>query len=165
MPRLRFPSLALAVGLAVLLTHPLSATIPDPEDQTADQRAVLAADAQQRLAVASVDLAAIERISDPHLRVNAPNNRILTREDLIRMVASGEIRNEVFGNSRRGGHYRQRRSGNGSRSRLSRICKRAGAEYGRKTLNRRYTNIDVRSGEGWLHLARHANVVRNEPAP
>ena len=166
MPRLRFPSLALAVGLAVLLTQPLSATTPDPEDQTADQRAVLAADAQQRLAVASVDLAAIERISDPHLRVNAPNNRILTREDLIRMVASGEIRNEVFERTPEEVVI----TGNvavvmghevvfpGSASEQARM-------YGRKTLNRRYTNIYIRSGEGWLHLARHANVVRDEPAP
>ena len=79
-----------------LIAQPASASIPALADQTLDERAVLLADAQQRSAVASVDVEAIGKISDPHLRVNAPNNRILTREDLMRMVASGEIRNEVF---------------------------------------------------------------------
>lgn len=31
--------------------------------------------------------------------------------------------------------------------------------YGRQTLNRRYTNIYIRSDKGWLHLARHANII------
>src|SRR5689334_17851212 len=84
----RFPRLAWAAVLAVPLAQQSLAAIPAPTDQTADERAVLAADAQQRLAVASMDTKAIGKISDPHLRVNAPNNRILTREDLMRMVAS-----------------------------------------------------------------------------
>ena len=31
--------------------------------------------------------------------------------------------------------------------------------YGRRTLNRRYTNVSIRSGGAWRHLARHANIV------
>jgi hypothetical protein len=85
-----------AAALIALSAASSSAAIPEAAKQTADQRAVLAADAKQRLAVASVDVKAIGEISDPHLRVNAPSNRILTRDDLMRMVASGEIRNEVF---------------------------------------------------------------------
>ena len=165
MPRLRFPSLALAVGLAVLLTQQFSATIPDPEDQTADQRAVLAADAQQRLAVASVDLAAIGRNSGPSSESerSEQSNSYPRRFDPDGCVQD----NEVFErNCRRGGHYGQRSGGNGSRSRLSQgYASEQARMYGRKTLNRRYTNIYIRSGEGWLHLARHANVVRDEPAP
>ena len=87
---------SLLAGVALMLAAPSSAVTPAPAARTPDERAVLAADAQQRLAVASRDIEAIRRIADPHLRVNAPNNRILTREDLLRMVASGEIRNEVF---------------------------------------------------------------------
>src|SRR5215211_3435279 len=85
-----------AASVTVMLAQPSFAAIPAPADQTVDERAILAADAQQRLAVASMDIEEIGKISDPNLRVNAPNNRILTREDLMRMVASGEIRNEVF---------------------------------------------------------------------
>ena len=31
--------------------------------------------------------------------------------------------------------------------------------YGRKTLNRRYTNIYLREDGVWRHLGRHANVI------
>lgn len=43
-----------------------------------------------------MDLRAIATISHPNLRVNAPSNRILTRENLVRAVGSGEIRNEIL---------------------------------------------------------------------
>jgi hypothetical protein len=152
------------VCVAIVVAQPSIAAIPPLADQTADQRAVLAADAQQRLAVASVDREAIARISDRHLRVNAPNNRILTREDLMRMVASGEIRNEVFERTPEDVII----TGNvgvvmghevvfpGAASEQARM-------YGRKTLNRRYTNVYIRSGGTWLHLARHANVIMSAP--
>jgi len=128
--------------------------------RTADERAVLAADARQRDAVAKIDLKAIAAISHGNLRVNAPNNRILTRADLIRMVGSGEIRNEVFervpesvvvtGNI--GVVMRHETVFPGAASEQARM-------YGRKTLNRRYTNVFIREGQTWRHLARHANVI------
>ena len=159
--------LAYAAILTALLTGTSLAAIPAPADQTPDERAVLAADAQQRLAVASMDIAAIGKISDPHLRVNAPNNRILSRDDLMRLVASGEIRNELFERTPEDvvitgdvgvvmGHEVVFPGAGSEQARM----------YGRKTLNRRYTNIYIRTGEGWLHLARHANIIASAvPAP
>jgi hypothetical protein len=155
-----FPRLAWAAVVVVPLAQPSLAAIPAPTDQTADERAVLAADAQQRLAVASRDIVASGRISDPHLRVNAPNNRILTRDDLMRMVASGEIRNEVFERTPEDvvitgdvgvvmGHETVFPGAASEQARM----------YGRKTLNRRYTNVFIRTAEGWRHLARHANIM------
>ena len=159
------PRFAWAASLMVMLSQPLLAAIPALADQTTDERAVLAADAQQRLAVASVDVVAIGKISDPHLRVNAPNNRILTRDDLMRMVASGEIRNEVFERTPEDviitgdvgvvmGHEVVFPGAASEQARM----------YGRKTLNRRYTNVYIRTREGWLHLARHASIIANAPA-
>lgn len=144
----------------MVLAGPLAAANPPPSAQTADQRAVLAADAQQRQAVASVDVAAIGKISDPNLRVNAPNNRILTRDDLMRMVASGAIRNEVFERTPEevvitgdvGVVMGHETVFPGAASEQARM-------YGRKTLLRRYTNIYIRSAGAWRHLARHANVI------
>lgn len=160
-----FPRLAWMVSVTLLFTQPLLATIPNPADQSADERSVLAADAQQRLAVESVNIMAIGEISHPHLRVNAPNNRILTREDLMRMVASGEIRNEVFERIPEdviitgdvGVVMGREVVFPGATSEQARM-------YGRKTLNRRYTNIYIRSGEGWRHLARHANIIPDASA-
>ena len=160
------PGLAWAASLTVILAQSSLAAVAAPADQTADERAVLAADARQRLAVASMDIEAIGKISDPNLRVNAPNNRILTREDLMRMVASGEIRNEVFERTPEDvvitgdvgvvmGHEVVFPGAASEQARM----------YGRKTLNRRYTNVYIRSGEGWMHLARHANIDPVESLP
>jgi hypothetical protein len=129
--------------------------------QTADERAVLAADARQRDAVATADLEAIAAISHPNLRVNAPSNRILTRDDLVRRVGSGDILNEIFERVPETvvitgdvgvvmGHETVFPGANSEQARM----------YGRKTLNRRYTNVFVREGGRWLHLARHANIIR-----
>lgn len=157
---------SLIAAAAAMLPAPSSAAIPEPAAQTPDERAVLAADAQQRLAVASLDIEAIRKISDPHLRVNAPNNRILTREDLMRMVASGEIRNEVFERTPEDVVI----TGNigvvmGHEVVLPGITSEQARMYGLKTLNRRYTNVYIRTGGAWHHLARHANVIPATPAP
>lgn len=135
-----------ATFITLVTTQPAFAEIPAVAEQTNDERAVLAADAQQRLAVASVDIDAIGEIAHPDLRVNAPNNRILTREDLMRMVASGEIRNEVFERTPQDvvitgdvgvvmGHEVVLPAAASEQARM----------YGRQTLSRRYTNIYVRS--------------------
>jgi hypothetical protein len=164
-----FPYLAIRASFAAatitMIASPSSAAIPEASKQTADQQAVLAADAQQRLAVATVDIKAIGKISDPHLRVNAPNNRILTRDDLMRMVASGEIRNEVFERTPEDvvitgdvgvvmGHEVVFPGAASEQARM----------YGRRTLLRRYTNVYIRSHGTWRHLARHANVIPAAPS-
>ena len=154
---------ALAAAVAMSAT-PSSAAIPEAAKQTADERAVLAADAKQRLAVASVDVKTIGEISHPHLRVNAPSNRILARDDLMRMVASGEIRNEIFERTPEDvvitgdvgvvmGHEVVFPGAASEQARM----------YGRKALSRRYTNVYIRSGGTWRHLARHANVITAAP--
>ena len=149
-----------AALVLVSLAEPSVAAIPAAADQSPDERAVLEADAQQRLAVGSADVAAIGRISDPHLRVNAPSNRILTREQLMRMVGSGEIRNEVF---ERIPEDVVITGDVGVVMGREIVVPGAGSEqarmYGRRTLNRRYTNVYIRSGGVWRHLARHANII------
>ena len=142
-----------------LLASPVVAQ-PASIARTAHERAVLAAEARQRDAVASADLKAIAAISHRNLRVNAPNNRVLTRDDLIRMVGSGEIRNEVFERVPEtvvvtgdiGVVMGHETVFPGAASEQARM-------YGQRTLNRRYTNIFLRDGKSWRHLARHANVI------
>ena len=98
--------------------------------------------------------------------MNAPSNRILTREDLVRMVGSGEIRNEVFERT-----PEQVVVTGDVAVVLGREVVYPGAAseqakmYGQKTLNRRYTNVYLRTPAGWKHLARHANVIPDAPPP
>jgi hypothetical protein len=147
--------LALSLVLAAA-----TAQVPAAAPRTADETDVLAADARQRSAVANLDLEAIGKIAHPNLRVNAPNNRILSREDLVRMIGSGEIRNEVFE------RFPEQVAVTGDVGVvMGREVVYPGAAseqarmYGQRTLNRRYTNIYLRTPAGWRHLARHANVI------
>jgi hypothetical protein len=154
-----------AAVLSLLVAPPLAAQSADLQapayvPHSASEKALVAVDAEQRTAVADMDLKSIARISHPALRVNAPNNRILTRDDLIRMVGSGEIRNEVFERIPEavvitgdvGVVMGREVVYPGADSEQARM-------YGQRTLSRRYTNIYLREHGSWRHLARHANVV------
>lgn len=138
-----------------------STEAPASVARSTDEAAVLAIDARQRDAVAAADGAAINAVSHPNLRINAPDNRILTRDDLIRMVASGEIRNEVFERVAEAVVI----SGDvavvmGRETVLPGASSEQARMYGRQTLRRRYTNVYVRDGATWRHIARHANIIR-----
>ncbi len=152
--------LGLSLAIAMAATTAL-AQIPAFTARTPDERSVLDADARQRAAVGDVDLRAITAIAHPNLRVNAPNNRILTREDLIRMVGSGEIRLERFE------RVPESLVITGDVAVVMGreiVYPAAGSEqarmYGQRILNRRYTNIFLKTKDGWRHLARHANVIQ-----
>jgi len=150
----------LRLGLFLTFAAPVAAAVPAYVASSRAEMSLLAVDARQRDAVATADLDAIAAISHTNLRVNAPSNRILTRDDLIRMVGSGEIKNEVFERTPESVVI----SGDvglvmgrevvfpGAASEQARM-------YGTRTLNRRYTNVYVRKGGAWRHLARHANIV------
>lgn len=157
--------LASALALAARVqAQPPASEAPAAIARTPDEAALLAADSRQRAAVANVDLAAIAAGAHPNLRVNAPNNRILTRDDLVRMVGSGEIRNEVFERVPEqvvvtgdvGVVMGRERVYPGAASEQARM-------YGRRTLERRYTNVYLRERGAWRHLARHANVTPSRP--
>jgi hypothetical protein len=151
---------------SLLLGLLLGSATPGAVAHNADEAALLAADARQRDAVAAADGKAIAAGAHPNLRVNAPSNRILSRDDLIRMVKSGEIRNEIFERTPEAvvitgdvgvvmGHERVYPGAASEQARM----------YGQRSLDRRYTNIYVKQGNAWLHLARHANVVPPTVAP
>ena len=52
---------------------------------------VLAADDQQRAMIAASDVAALESLARPNLRIDAPGGRVLTRERFLANMRSGEI--------------------------------------------------------------------------
>lgn len=159
----RRSTIGLKPMLAILLVAGAVPAIAQPGAGVArspDEAALLEADARQRDAVASVDPEAIRRFSHPNLRVNAPSNHILTREDLIRMVGSGEIRNEVFERV----PEMVTITGDvgvvmGHETVLPGAASEQARMYGRRTLSRRYTNVYLRVDGRWLHLARHANIM------
>ena len=64
------------------------------ESGAATELAVL--DARQKEMVATADVDGLAQLAHPNLRINAPTNRILTREQFLAMMRSGQIGAEGF---------------------------------------------------------------------
>src|SRR5207237_7186774 len=62
----------------------------------ADKTAVLAVDESQRAMVAAADVRGLDRLAHSNLRINAPGGRVLTREQFLANMTSGEIKAEAF---------------------------------------------------------------------
>ncbi len=110
--------------------------------------------------VATPDLAGLERLAHPDLRINAPGGRVLTREQFLANMRSGEIAAEGFQRTAED----VRISGNvavimGRETFTPTASSELGRAFGPKPLQRRYTNIYVWEQGRWLWLARHANVL------
>ena len=127
-------------------------------EHTPEELSLLAADARQLSAVATADASAIDGISHPNLRVNAPNGRVLTKQDFLQVAGSGQIRNEIAERTPESvtitgdiGVVMGREIGL--------VAPGSETENGTARLNRRYTNVYLRVNGAWRLLARHANIV------
>lgn len=125
---------------------------------------VRAVDEAQRRMVAAGDIPGLTALAHTNLRINAPGNRVLTREQFLANISNGEIAAEQF----------DRRpevvtiSGDvavvmGSETFTPAAASELGRTYGAVPLERRYTNVYVREQGRWLWLARHANVTGRPP--
>ena len=111
--------------------------------------------------VAAGDIMGLERLAHPNLRINAPGGRVLTREQFLANMRSGEIAAEGFERTAEDVSF----SGNvavvmGREAFTPTAGSELGRTFGARALQRRYTNIYVWQRGRWLWLARHANVVR-----
>jgi hypothetical protein len=127
---------------------------------TPSRPSVLAIDEQQRAMVAAADVAGLERLAHPNLRINAPGGRVLTREQFLANMRSGEIAAQRFERTAEDVSL----SGNiavvmGREIFTPITSSELGRTFGAKPLQRRYTNIYIWQQGRWLWLARHANVV------
>ena len=132
------------------------ATVPN----IGSRAAVLAVDDQQRAMVAASDVAGLGRLAHPNLRINAPGGRVLTREQFLTNVRSGEIDAEAFERTAEDVSF----SGNvavvmGRETFTPAATSELGRTFGAKPLQRRYTNIYIWQQDRWLWFARHANVL------
>ena len=136
-----------------LLLMAACATIPAADS-------LRAVDEEQRRMVAASDVAGLERLAHPNLRINAPGGRVLTREQFLANMRSGEIAAESFERTPEDISF----SGDiavvmGRETFTPAGSSGLGRTYGPRPLQRRYTNIYVWQQGRWLWLARHANVV------
>ena len=127
---------------------------------------VLAVDDQQRAMVAASDVAGLERLAHPNLRINAPGGRVIRREQFLANMRSGEIAAEAFERTAEDVSI----SGNvaavmGRETFTPRASSELGRAFGARPLQRRYTNIYLWQQGQWLWLARHANVLPASGSP
>jgi hypothetical protein len=145
-----------ALGLAAMALAACT-TLPAATGDTASLRAI---DRAQMEAVAAGDIAALEALAHPDLRINAPTGRILTHQAFFANMRSGAIRAEAF--TRTPEEFVI--SGNVGTVMGSEVFTPAansdlGKQYGAVPLQRRYTNIYIWQDGHWRWLARHANVA------
>jgi hypothetical protein len=130
------------------------------QGSTPDAVSLTALDARQKEMVARADIAGLAALALPDLTINAPTNRILTRDQFIAMMQSGQIGAEAFERTIESATV----TGNvgvvmGSEVFTPTAASELGRKYGSRPLKRRYTNIYVMEAGQWRWLARHANVV------
>jgi len=129
-------------------------------DLRGSEAALAKLDLEQKDMVARADVARLDALSAPGLTINAPTNRVLTREQFLGMMRNGQIGAETFERTV------ESVSVNGD---VGIVMGREvftptpdselGRTYGAVPLKRRYTNIYVRDHGSWRWFARHANVV------
>lgn len=133
------------------------ASPPAPSEEEASLRAV---DARQRQVVLAGDVGAMRALAHPNLRINAPDNRVLTGAQLLAAMGSGEIAAERFERVPEVVTL----SGSigvvmGHETFVPVATSALGRLYGARELRRRYTNVYLREAGAWRLLARHANVI------
>jgi hypothetical protein len=151
--------LMLAAG-AILLLSTASLAAAGPLAPDGGVAALTALDARQKDMVANADVAGLAALSAPGLTINAPTNRILTRDQFLAMMRSGQIGSEAFER-----HVESVTVDGdigvvmGSEVFTPTAASELGRTYGARPLKRRYTNIYVLKHGEWRWLARHANVA------
>ena len=123
-------------------------------------------DAQQKTMVANADVDGLAKLAHPDLRINAPTNRILTREQFLAMMRSGQIGAEAFERTAESVTV----TGKigvvmGFEVFTPTAASELGKTFGVRPLKRRYTNVYVKENGKWLWLVRHANVVLEQSKP
>lgn len=147
----------LSLALTILLAAPAAAQSLPPGKEEA---ALAKVDLAQKEMVAKADVARLAALAAPGLTINAPTNRVLTREPFLAMMRDGRIGAEDFTRT----IERVTVDGDvgivmGSEVFTPTAASELGRTYGAVPLKRRYTNVYRRDRDGWKWLARHANVV------
>ena len=114
----------------------------------------------KRAMVAADDVDGLDRLTHPNLRINAPTGRILTKEQFLASMQSGQIAAERFERIAEDVSI----SGDiatvmGRETFTPTASSELGRTYGAVPLQRRYTNVYIWKRGRWQWLARQANVL------
>jgi hypothetical protein len=149
---------SLGTAFAATVLSSCATTMALPHD--VDEAALRAVDERQRQIISGNDVRGMTEIAHSNLRINAPTNQVLTREQLLAMMESGDIGAENFVRVPEAVTI----SGNigivmGHESFTPTATSASGRMFGLQPLKRRYTNVYVFEAGRWQFLSRHANVI------
>lgn len=152
----------LVMSLSACILAAASAAQAQRAPSEASLRAV---DEEQRRLIAAGDAEGVARISHPHLIINGPSGRVITRDMLLQQIRAGEIGKERFERTPEA----VRITGQvgvilGREAVVAARGSRDFAQRGATPFERRYVNVYLFEGGRWLHLARQASVDSALPA-
>lgn len=140
----------IALGMALTAA---GASGSEPEDE------IRGLDAREAEAMRAADEAALAALWSPALVVNAPDNRVKSRDEVLQAVRDGRIRYASFQRTVErvvlDGDHAVTMGG-------ERVVPTGERPDAGQTLSRRYSHLWRRSQGVWALVARHANVI---PAP
>ena len=147
------PDILLSAALAI-------AACSQAQQPKVTEQALRTTDERHRRADVAGDVAAMAEITHTRLTLNAPNNRIVGREQFLALMQSGRLGTRSLERVPEAVIV----AGDvgivmGHETAVPAPTSISGRMYGTSPQNRRFTNIYVREESGWKLIGRHANVV------
>jgi hypothetical protein len=125
-----------------------------------DDASLREADAMQMRIIVEEDAAAQQEFMHPNYIINAPSNRILRKEQLVAMLAEGQMASESFERTIEATSITQDVGIVMGRETVTPSPgSELGRRYGDERLERRFTNVFLWLDGRWRFLARQATVV------
>ncbi len=129
-----------------------------------NETSLRAADAEELRIVLTGDANAMQALMHPNYIVNSPVNRIVRKDQLIKMLSQGQIASEAIERTIETTAI----TGNvgivmGRETITPKPTSELGQLHGAKTLERRFTNVFLFEGGNWRLLARQSTVIQAGP--
>ena len=129
-----------------------------------NETSLRAADAEELRIVLTGDANAMQALMHPNYIVNSPVNRIVRKDQLIKMLSQGQIASEAIERTIETTAI----TGNvgivmGRETIKPKPTSELGQLHGAKTLERRFTNVFLFEGGNWRLLARQSTVIQAGP--
>lgn len=148
----------LCAAMALVLTSESA-----PAQLKADEKSLREADALQMRIIVDEDAKAQRDFMHPNYILNGPANRVMRKEQLVTMLANGQMASEAFERTIEAtsiteevGIVMGRETVTPSAN--SNLSKR----FGGSTLSRRFTNVFLWDRGKWRFLARQATVTQSQ---
>lgn len=147
-----------SVPLTALMIFAMAA--PASAQSNASDKSLRQADALQMRIIVDEDARAQRDFMHPNYILNGPSNRVMRKEQLVAMLANGQMASESFDRTIEATSI----TGNvgivmGRETVTPAANSQLGRQFGSKALARRFTNIFLWEHGKWRFLARQATVA------